>query len=124
MNGISKNAGGRLAALVLLPLALGGWMRPHQDGVSPAELHQITCAALQLPFVRAAVERGAGPLLIITGRDYGVVRTPAEPCPAQPQLPRGASEIRFIRPNTAPQMYGARGVNGALLVDLPPLPAR
>lgn len=123
MNGNGKNVSGRLAALVLLPLGLGGWMRP-QDGVSPAELHQITCTALQLPFVRAAVERGAGPLLIITGRDYGVVRAPAEPCPAQPQLPRGASEIRFIRPNTAPQMYGDRGVNGALLVDLPPLPAR
>lgn len=97
-----------------------GAAAPPQEVVTPAEMHQIRCVAMELPFIRTAMERQAPPLLIISGRDYGPLAAPAEPCPSNATLPRNTAEMQFIRPNTAPSIYGPRGVNGALIIDLPP----
>lgn len=91
-----------------------------QDSLTAAELHQIACYVLEVPQVSAAVDAGAAPLLVVSGQEMGPLRRPTAACPPRPRLPRGATEFRIIRPNTAPQFYGERGRNGAVLVDLPP----
>jgi hypothetical protein len=112
------------AGLPLLALGVACGLRPGtaaaQDSVTAAELHQIACYVLEVPEVRAAFDRGAPPLLVVSGRELGPLPRPTAPCPLRPSLPRGATEFRIIRPHTAPQFYGERGRNGAVLVDLPP----
>jgi hypothetical protein len=60
--------------------------------------------------------------LVVSGRVLGPLRMPASPCPARTALPRGVTEFRIVAAHTAPQLYGERGRNGAVLVDLPPAP--
>jgi hypothetical protein len=113
---------GTTAAAAALWLACDVDRAAAQDIVSAAELREIACYVLLVPNVRAAVEVGAGPLLVVSGREMGHLRMPPEPCPAQRRLPRGATEFRIIAPHAAPQLYGERGRNGAVLVDLPAAP--
>lgn len=110
----------RAGAGLAIACCLAGSPAAAQDTVTPAELHQITCFVLQAPHVRAAVERGAAPLLVVSGRQMGPLRMPSATCPERPALPRGVTEFRIIRPNTAPQFYGEQGRHRAVLVDLPP----
>ena len=111
----------RLAAAGLaVACALAAAPAAAQDTVSATELHQITCYVLEVPEVQRAVDAGAGPLLVVSGREMGPLRRPASPCPERARLPRGVREFRIIRPHTAPQFFGERGRNGAVLVDLPP----
>jgi hypothetical protein len=93
-----------------------------QDAVTAADIHQITCHVMTVPDVAAAIRAGAGPLLVVSGRVLGPLRMPAAPCPARTALPRGVTEFRIVAAHTAPQLYGERGRNGAVLVDLPPAP--
>lgn len=91
-----------------------------QEPVTPAELRQIACVTMRsIPPVRASIEAGNGPLLVVSGREAGVLRRPSPPCTGAEELPRGASEVRYIRPHTAPDLYGARARHGAILIDLP-----
>lgn len=92
-----------------------------QQEATVAELQQITCYVLTFTEVRAAVEAGVAPLLVVSGREIGVLRTPSTPCSARPRLPRGATEFRIVAPHAAPRFYGERGRNGAVVVDLPPV---
>lgn len=109
-----------VAAGLALACALADAPAAAQDVVTAAELHQITCHVLEVPEVRAAVDAGAGHLLVVSGREIGPLRRPASPCPERARLPRGLTEFRIIRPHAAPQLFGERGRNGAVLVDLPP----
>lgn len=110
----------RIAAGVALGCCVDGAPAAAQNGVTSEEVQQITCYVMQVPEIRAAVEAGSGPLLVVTGREIGTLRMPASPCPERPRLPRGLTEFRIIAAHTAPQFYGTRGRNGAVLVDLPP----
>jgi hypothetical protein len=110
-----------VAAGIALACTLAGAPAAAQDAVTAAELHQITCHVLEVPEVRTAVEAGAGPLLVVSGREIGPLRRPASPCPERARLPRGVTEFRIIRPHAAPALFGERGRNGAVLVDLPPV---
>lgn len=95
-----------------------------QQAPSAAEVQQITCFVLTVEKLRLAVEAGTPPLLVVSGRELGPLRMPSAPCPPRPRLPRGLTGFRIIAPHTAPQFYGERGRNGAVLVDLPPVPPR
>ncbi len=91
-----------------------------QDPLTPAEVHQVACAVMQLPPVRAALQAGNGPLLVVSGLEAGHLRRPEAPCPEGAPLPRGATEFRYLRPHAAQDAYGERGQHGAILVDVPP----
>jgi hypothetical protein len=122
---IPKGVRGRATAMGLaLACSLASAPSAAQEVVSAAELQQITCHVLTVPNVRAAVEAGTPPLLVVSGREMGYLRMPAAPCPARSRLPRGVTEFRIIAAHTAPQLYGERGRNGAVLVDLPPAAPR
>jgi hypothetical protein len=112
-----------LAAGIALACCLGT-PAAAQDAVTAAEVQEITCYVLQVPRVRTAVEAGAGPLLVVSGREIGFLRMPVASCPERPRLPRGVTEFRILASHTAPQFYGARGRNGVVLVDLPPAAPR
>ncbi len=114
------------AAAVALALACCAAASPAaaQQAASPAEMHEITCYLVTVEEIRTAMEAGSAPLLVVSGREIGALRMPSAPCPARPRLPRGLTEFRIIAPHAAPQFYGERGRNGAVVVDLPPAPPR
>lgn len=109
-----------LAALSAHAPADAQQARPDQQDPTPEELHQIACVVAQHAAIAAAMERGEGPLLVVSGREVGPVERPQRPCPEDPQLPRNATEFRYIRPHSAPELFGPRGKNGAILLDLQP----
>lgn len=111
-------------ALALSALALSAAPAAAQQGPAPTadELHRITCVLLQLPPVRDALAADpAGPLLIVSGHELGRVRPPAQPCPDVPELPPGATDLRYIRPHAAVPLYGPeKGKAGVMLLELAP----
>lgn len=112
------------APAVALGFCLAAAPAAAQEGVTAAEVQQITCHVMTVPDVRAAIQAGSGPLLVVSGRVIGPLRMPSSPCPPRTALPRGVTEFRIVAAHTAPQLYGERGRNGAVLVDLPPVPPR
>lgn len=96
------------------------------DGLklSEDELQQIWCSVLTVPQVRAAVEEGKAPRVLVNEEDHGTVRIPEEPCPEEPSLPRDAQQFRIIRPREALDLYGSKGRHGVVHVDVPVQPDR